>query len=250
MNISVVNAFGWRRPLFRAIPLLLLVLGMAGCGDVEWFPGYVRLPTTPDPFSFAAKTGTDKSTEVTSDSITVSGLTGSSSPVSVTGSTGSNSKYSVNGATATSAAGTVQNGDTVTVTHTSSAVLGTPTESTLFIGTESGKFVSTTRYFDKLTFSTPVQTLGVYMQAYATVTSVDTVDHVISIKDSLNSGNAQFSISDDLTPDSFDNVTRTISVLNGKYIFVRNLATTVATSGVTTTLTIDGIDTVVNLTPP
>lgn len=244
-----VNAVGLRRPLFRMIPLLL-VLGMAGCGDVEWFPPYVRLATTPDAFSFAAKPSTELAKDVTSDPITVRGLTAATSPISITGSTVSSSKYSVNGATATSADGTVKNGDTVTVTHTSSSDPGNSTTSTLFIGAESAKFVSTTRNIADLTFSTPVPS-GQYMQAYATVKSFDGVagTHVISIKDSISSGNALYSVSDNLEPTTFSNATQTIPFLNGRKIFVKNLAATIATPA-TTTLTIDGIDTVVNLTPP
>ena len=224
---------------------------MAGCGDVEWFPEFERLPTTPDRFSFPSKTGTAVSTEVTSDPIAVSGLTADSSPISVTGSVGSNSKYSINSVAATASAGTVKNGDKVTVTHTSSSSLGAATTSTLSIGNVNGTFISTTQLVNTLVFTTPIQ-IGTSMQAQATVISFDGTigTHVISIKDSLNSGNALYSISDaSLNATTFTNVTQTVPVLNGRIIFVRNLRSTVL-SPATTTLTINGVDFTVNLTPP
>lgn len=242
------------KTLLRLISLLLL-LTVAGCGEIDWFPEYVRLPTTPDDFSFPAKTGTAKSVEVTSDAITVSGLTAATSPISITGSAGSNSKYTINDGTATESAGTVQNGDKVTVTHTSSSVLGTSTTSTLSIGAVSAQFVSTTRFVDTLTFTTPT-VVGSYLQSYADITSVDGAvgTHVVSIKDSSNSGAALYAVTERgvVNPDSsiiFTNVTQTLPLLNGKRIFVRNLATVVAIPAVTT-LTIDGVDTVVSLTLP
>lgn len=241
------------KTLLRLIPLLLLTV--AGCGEVDWFPDYVRLPTTPDAFSFTAKTGTEKNVSVTSDAVTVSGLTAASSPISITGSAGSNSKYTINDGTATESAGTVQNGDKVTVTHTSSTALGTSTTSTLTIGAESAQFVSTTRFVDTLTFTTPT-VVGSYLQSYADITSVDGAigTHVISIKDSSNSGAALYAVTERgvVSPDSsiiFTSATQTLPLLNGKRIFVRNLATVVAIPAVTT-LTIDGVDTVVSLTPP
>lgn len=238
------------KALLRLIPLLLL-LTVAGCGQIDWFPEYVRLPTTPDDFSFKAKTNTEKSVSITSDAITVTGLTGASSPISVTGSTESKSTYTINDGTATSADGTVKNGDTVTVIHTSAATLGTATVSTLSIGNVSAQFISTTRYVETPSFSLTVLQPAPYRQAMATITSVDGVvgTHVISIKDSANSGLALYGISDnDVIPTNFTNVTQTILFLNNRRIFVRNRSD-VVDAAATTTLTIDGIDFVVKLTP-
>src|SRR5690242_17897881 len=100
-----------RRMLLRMSLFFAVTFTLAGCGGVDWFPEYKRQPTTPDQFSFETKNGVSLSTTVTSDAITVSGLTGSSSPVSINGSFGSNSKYSINGGKPTDAAGTVKNGD-------------------------------------------------------------------------------------------------------------------------------------------
>lgn len=240
----------------RAMALVALVLVLQGCGEVEWFPDYVRLPTTPDAFTFTAQTGTEKSTAekpvlVTSSAITVAGLTGASSPISVTGTVGSDSKYSINGATPTGAAGTVKNDDTVTVTHTASSALGTPTTSTLTIGNVSANFVSTTRLVGELSFSSSrhigIVPAGTLVESSALIDSVDTIAHVITIKDSISSGAAVFTISPDLTPDTQFVTSQTTASLDGRYVLVRGIAST-TTSPVVTTLTIDGIDYQVPLT--
>ncbi|MBU5636730.1 hypothetical protein KOM00_08285 [Geomonas sp. Red69] len=236
------------RALLRTVPLLL-VLGIAGCGDIEWFPPYVRQPTTPDSFSFQPKTNTEISAPVTSDAITVTGLTGASSPVSITGSAWSNSTFSIDGGAAASS-GSVSNGQKVTVTHTSASTPGTSTVSTLTIGNVSANFVSSTKILGD--FSTPV-TVGSYLQADAEIRSVDNIaaSHTISIKDSA-SGSAIFALTEPgvVNPDStviFGSVTQTQTFITKK-IFVRNF-TSVVNAGATTTLTIDGIDYPVKLTP-
>lgn len=238
-----------RRNALLMTALLLLIFTVAGCGNVEWLPEYQRLPTTPDSFSFAAVAGTEPGVQVTSASITVSGLTGSTSPISINGSLGGDSKYSINGGTPTNSAGTVQNGDKVTVSHTSASTLGTTTTSTLSIGSESAPFISTTRYMEKPSFALTVLQPAPYRQAMAVITSVDGVlgTHVVSVKDSLNSGKALYGVSEtDETPSNFFNDTRTFPFLNGRRIFVRNLSSVVG-AGAVTTLTIDGMDIVVNL---
>lgn len=127
----------------RALLLLLLIVP-AGCG-VDWFPEYKRAATTPDPFTFTAQTGVAPSSTVTSDAITVAGITGTTSPISVAAATGtSDSKYILNGAAATATAGSVKNGDTVKVQHTASSFLGGMAKSTLTIGGFPADFTTTT----------------------------------------------------------------------------------------------------------
>lgn len=254
MTISGAIAAGARRlagrrfrPLRTSALFLATILLMSGCGDIVWFPPYVRLGTTPDQFSFPAKTGTETSAPVTSDPITVSGLT-VDAPILVIGS--SESAYSINGATATSAPGTVKNGDKVTVSHKSAAALGTTTQTTLTIGNVSANFISTTRFVETPVFSTPVLDAASYrVQATLVAVGDGTAGlHVITIKDSLNSTGVQFSVSDNDIP-TFYSTSQTVPFLNNRRIFVRNLITNVK-AGATTTLTIDGADFVVNLTPP
>ncbi len=94
--------------------------------------------TTPDAFNFVDVTDVPLSTVQTSNAITVSGIN-SNAPVSIVGG-----EYSVNGGGFTSAAGSVINGDSVAVRHTSSAAFSTPVDTTLTIGGVPGVFTSTT----------------------------------------------------------------------------------------------------------
>jgi len=222
----------------RSLILMLLLFTIAGCGSVDWFPEYVRLPTTPNEFSFASKTNVPPGSEVTSDPATVIGLTGDSSPISITGSPGSNSKYSINGTAATDVAGTVKNGDQVTVIHTSATGPASEAVSTLTIGTRSGTFTSRSRSVVTPIFSTPIQS-GAFLQVSTTVSSFDNPLHTVSIKDSAGSANPEFAI---VEPNNdsivFGKLTQTNRALNGRQIYVR----TIPVAGVTTILTIDTID--------
>ncbi|MDB5968182.1 MAG: hypothetical protein JWQ90_632 [Hydrocarboniphaga sp.] len=101
--------------------------------------------TTPNAYSFAAVTGATPSTVYTSNSITVGGLSPGYTATKLSISGG---KYSLNGAAYTNAAGTVKNGDTVTVQATSSASYSTKVTAKLKIGTASGTFAITTRAAD------------------------------------------------------------------------------------------------------
>ena len=94
--------------------------------------------TTPDAFTFTDQTNVALSSTITSNSITVSGITAAAS-ISITGGT-----YSINGGAYTSATGSVTNGQTVSVQHTSSASNSTATNTTLTIGGVSDVFTSTT----------------------------------------------------------------------------------------------------------
>jgi hypothetical protein len=95
--------------------------------------------TTPDPFTFTDVTGVPLSTEQISNPITVSGITAPAA-ISIVGG-----EYEVNGSgTWTNIAGTVANGDTVKVRHTSAATSSTAVDTTLTIGGISDTFTSTT----------------------------------------------------------------------------------------------------------
>ncbi len=95
--------------------------------------------TVPDPFAFVAQSGVAPNTLATSNAITVSGID-SASPVSVAGGA-----YSINGAAYTSAAGSVSNGDTVSVQLLSAAGFAAHAQATLTIGGVSGSFDVVTR---------------------------------------------------------------------------------------------------------
>jgi serine protease len=94
--------------------------------------------TTPDAFSFTAQTGAALSAVVTSNTITVAGINAPST-ISIAGGA-----YSVNGGAYMAAAGTVNNGDTVTVRQTASGSNSTTTTATLTIGGVNGAFSVTT----------------------------------------------------------------------------------------------------------
>jgi hypothetical protein len=126
--------------------------GITGAGD-ESGDDYARLvrggqsfdafdaqsDTTPDPFTFTDVTGVPLSTVQTSDTITVGGITAPAA-ISIVGG-----EYELNSSgTWTSSAGTVANGDTVRVRHTSSGTNSTAVNTTLTIGGVSDTFTSTT----------------------------------------------------------------------------------------------------------
>jgi hypothetical protein len=98
----------------------------------------VAADTTPDAFSFTAQTGVALNAVVTSSTITVAGINAASA-VSIAGGS-----YSINGGAYTAAAGTVNNGNTVTVRQTASASNSTTTTATLTIGGVNGAFNATT----------------------------------------------------------------------------------------------------------
>jgi hypothetical protein len=98
----------------------------------------VGADTTPAAFSFTGRTNVSPATVVTSNAIAVTGIN-TPAPISVSGGS-----YSINGGAFTSAPGTVQNGDTVRVRHTTSAALNTTTNTTLTIGGVSAVFTSVT----------------------------------------------------------------------------------------------------------
>jgi len=92
----------------------------------------------PDAFTFTDQTGVVTSTTITSNTITVTGITAATS-IAVSGG-----EYAINGGGYTSAAGTVVNGDTVQVRHTSSSQGSTSVNTILTIGGVSDIFTSTT----------------------------------------------------------------------------------------------------------
>ncbi|MGB5218724.1 MAG: CFI-box-CTERM domain-containing protein, partial [Smithella sp.] len=94
--------------------------------------------TTPDPFTFTDQTGVPLNTVMTSNTITVSGIS-AAAVISITGGT-----YSINGGAYVNTVGTVNNNDTVTVQQTSAGNYVTKTDATLTIGGLSDTFSVTT----------------------------------------------------------------------------------------------------------
>jgi hypothetical protein len=94
--------------------------------------------STPDPFNFVDQTNVALNTLVETAAVTVSGIN-MPADISVTGG-----EYSINNGAYTAVAGTVTNGQTVKVRHTSSESNSTTTNTVLTIGGISGTFTSTT----------------------------------------------------------------------------------------------------------
>lgn len=94
--------------------------------------------TTPDGFTFTDQTGVALATTTTSNTVTISGIN-TSTAVTVSGG-----EWQKNGGGWTSSAGTVVNGDTIAVRHTSAATSLTAVNTTLTVGGVSDTFTSTT----------------------------------------------------------------------------------------------------------
>ena len=125
------------KKLTRFLMLCILALGLVACGGGDSTPP--APDTTPDAFSFPAKTNVAISTLTESAAIQVAGIN-SAAAISVTGG-----EYSIDGGTTyTSTAGTVKNSARVKIRHTSSANNASETSTTLTIGGVSAVFTTTT----------------------------------------------------------------------------------------------------------
>ena len=105
--------------------------------------------TTPDAFTFVDQSGpaVNPGTTITSAAVTITGINAAAA-ISVSGV--ASSSYSINGGAFTSVAGTVTNGQTVQVRHTSSASFSTATDTILTVGGVSDTFTSTTAAQDTM----------------------------------------------------------------------------------------------------
>jgi serine protease len=184
--------------------------------------------TTPDAFSFTDQTDVERSTAITSNAITVSGIN-SAAAISV-----NNGEYSINNGNFTSTTGTVANGDTVQVRHTSSGSFSTATDTVLTIGGVSDTFTSTTLAIDTtpdaFTFtdqtdvgrSTPITSNAITVSGINSATAI-----------SVNNG--EYSINNG----SFTNTTSTVA--NGDTVQVRHTSSGSFSTTTDTVLTIGGV---------
>ena len=106
---------------------------------IQDFWEYEPIDTNAAQFTFTDQTGVDINTLVTSNTITVSGIT-AATPISIKGG-----KYSINGGSYTREIGTVTNGSTVTVQQTSMSMYSGTTNAILTIGEISDTFSVTTK---------------------------------------------------------------------------------------------------------
>ena len=129
--------------LHRPLSLTLATLGLislvaCGGGGSSNKPPVVVDDTTPNAFSFTAAEGAEPNAVITSPTATISGIN-TATPISISGG-----EYSIAGGAFTSTAGTITNGQTLTVRVTASDKTNTPKEATITVGGVSAKFVVTT----------------------------------------------------------------------------------------------------------
>lgn len=126
---------------------LLLNVTETGAGTAS-FADAVALDdsdTMPDPFAFTDRVDVERSTSITSDTVTIRGI-GDRAPISVVGG-----RYSIGCSNRfTASAGSIRDGQGVCVRHTSSADFGTATDTTLTVGGVSDTFTSITTGPDTL----------------------------------------------------------------------------------------------------
>lgn len=99
----------------------------------------IAADTTPDAFVFVSQSGVAFNTPTESNAIVVSGIN-AATPISISGG-----EYSIDGGPWTSAPGTVVNGQSVRVRHTTAAGNNGQTATVLIIGGVSSRFTSTTQ---------------------------------------------------------------------------------------------------------
>jgi hypothetical protein len=203
----------------------LLSLALAGCGDIEWFPEYIRSTTTPDQFTFTAKTDVTINAPQVSNSITVSGISGGPAPMTISGD--ATSRYSLNSGTASATATSVNNGDTVTVQHTSSSKAGTTVSTTLTIGDISAVFSSTTAKIASFSV-TKTGAVNSFVTSDPITLNCVTGSYAISVANGLYSVDGV----------SFTDVAQTVFLTNGQSFYLRNFLTG---GSVTTAVIIGGI---------
>jgi uncharacterized delta-60 repeat protein len=185
--------------------------------------------TTPDAFTLTAITNAPLNSFQISAAADISGIN-SATAISVS----SGSHYSVNGAAYTNVAGTVDNGDTVTVRHASANTFSAIVTSTLTVGGVSTAFTSTTEAQDTtpsaFSFSAKTAVLRNTVQVSDAISIAGINDaSAISITGGLYSVNGG----------GFTNASGT--VVNGDSVEVRHDASGSFATPVTSTLTIGGV---------
>jgi len=131
---------------------LFLITVVAGCGDLEWFPGGALNMGPNANVSFSTPSDSDAvgGNTVTSSGITIQGLM-SSATISVSGSNGSNSQYSLDGASGSfvSTSGTITPAQTtVFLRHIASQDSCGTVSTTLTIAGKSSTWITQSRSTD------------------------------------------------------------------------------------------------------
>jgi hypothetical protein len=185
---------------------------------------------TPDAFGFPTQSDVPVSTEVTSESATIGGLTAS------TGIASTGGEYSIDNAAFTSAAGTVENGQSVRVRLTTAPTVATSTTATVTIGGVAGTFTASTVGADTTpdAFSfTPQNNLAVSTEATSDVATISGLNTPAAIS---ISGGGSYSIDNA----AFTSAGGTIT--NGQTVHVRLTTSSSLGTPTTATLTIGGVE--------
>ncbi len=184
--------------------------------------------TTPDAFTFTDQSNVALSSTIISNTITVSGINAGTS-ISIT-----NGSYSINGGTPTNANGTVFNGDTVSVRHTSSGSFSTSVNTTLNIGGVTDTFTSTTLAADTTPNAFTFTDISNQNPNTEVVSNAITVSG-INTGASISVTNGFYSINGGTPTNS------TGTVFNGNTVTVRHTTSSAFNTSVDTTLNIGGI---------
>lgn len=186
---------------------------------------------TPDAFSFSDQTGVTKNLSIVSSPITVSGVDAATA-VSIVGG-----EYSVNNGAFTAAIGSVVNGNSVRVRHTSSSTQLATVDTTLSIGGVMDTFTSTTAV-NQPTDNIPdafqfndvddVALSSTRTSNSVTISGIDTASTISVV-------GGQYSVNNQIF------TSNTGTVVNGNTVRVQHTASSTAATRTDTTLTIGGI---------
>ena len=186
--------------------------------------------TVPDAFAFQARTGVDLNATVTSNTVTITGLTGSA-PIAV-----DNGAYSIgcDPQGFTNKNGTITNGSNVCVEQTTSGQPNTTVKTTLAIGGVTADFTSTTGSTTPDAFSfaaaTSVATATLVVSSAITVTGISATTPI-----SVTGG--EYSVP--CTGGTFTSQPSTIK--GGQTVCVRHTSSSQASTMTTTTLAIGSV---------
>jgi hypothetical protein len=184
--------------------------------------------TTPNAFTFVDQTGVSVGTNISSNTITITGIN-TATPISISGG-----EYAIDGGTFTNTASTINAGQTVLLRQTSSASHSTTTDAILTVGNVSDTFSVTTLASDTTpdSFSfidqTNVAFGAVVISNAITVNGINTATPI-----SINNGEYR------INGGAFTNSAGQVS--NGDTVEIRLTASTTGSTTVEATLTVGGI---------
>jgi hypothetical protein len=212
-------------------PATVLTASLSAVGSSA--PG---VDTTPDPFVFIAQTGVAAGSTVTSNSVTITGIN-APAPVSVSGGT-----VSIAGG-AFAAAGTITNGQSLTVRVTASSTAGATVAATVTVGGVVAVFNVTTAAAggidttpDAFSFAAATGAPGALVASNTvTITGINAPAPVVAINGEVSVAGGAF------TPGP-------TTITNGQTLAVRTTASLTNGAVVTATVSVGGVAAAFNVT--